>query len=395
MDFSFTPEQEAFRQEIRQWVKQELPPDWADRPVPDEYEGEHFEFTKQITKKLGAKGWLTCHWPREYGGMGLSPVEHLIYKEEMTYHRVPGIDMGTGGVTWVGPTLMALGTEEQKRTHLPKIAAGEQFWCTGYSEPESGSDMAAAKCRAVADGDEYVVNGQKLWTSHAHIADWCWLMVRTGPQEPKHKGLSMMLVDMKTPGVTVRPLINMAGIHYFNEVFFDDVRVPRSNLVGEENRGWYNAMLALDFERTAGVVQVTNNRRILEDLIRFAKETGIDEQPVANDPLVRGKLAQLAVGVEVGRMLAYRIVWMQSRGIVPNYESSMLKVFSYELLHHILRAGTQAMRLYGQLEIGSKWAPLKGKIENALLSSVGSFTAAGTHEIQRNIIATRGLGLTR
>jgi len=395
MDFNFTPEQEAFRQEIRQWLKQELPPDWDDRPVLDDYDAEHFEFTKQIVKKLGAKGWLTLHWPKEYGGMGMSPVEQLIYKEEMTYNRVPGIDMGTGGVTWVGPTLMALGTEEQKKAHLPKIAAGEQFWCTGYSEPESGSDMAAAKCRAVADGDEYVINGQKLWTSHAHIADWCWLMVRTGPQEPKHKGLSTMLVDMKTPGVTVRPLINMAGIHYFNEVFFDDVRVPRSNLVGEENRGWYNAVFALDFERTAGVVQVTNNRRILEDLLRFAKETRIDGQPIVNDAVVRGRLAQLAVDAEVGRMLAYRIVWMQSRGLIPNYESSMLKVFSYELLHRVLRVGTQAMRLYGQLEIGSKWAPLKGRIENALLSSVGSITAAGTHEIQRNIIATRGLGLPR
>jgi alkylation response protein AidB-like acyl-CoA dehydrogenase len=395
MDFNFTPEQEAFRQEIRQWLKQELPPDWDDRPVLDDYDAEHFEFTKQIVKKLGAKGWLTLHWPKEYGGMGMSPVEQLIYKEEMTYNRVPGIDMGTGGVTWVGPTLMALGTEEQKKAHLPKIAAGEQFWCTGYSEPESGSDMAAAKCRAVADGDEYVINGQKLWTSHAHIADWCWLMVRTGPQEPKHKGLSTMLVDMKTPGVTVRPLINMAGIHYFNEVFFDDVRVPRSNLVGEENRGWYNAVFALDFERTAGVVQVTNNRRILEDLLRFAKETRIDGQPIVNDAMIRGKLAQLAVDAEVGRMLAYRIVWMQSRGLIPNYESSMLKVFSYELLHRVLRVGTQAMRLYGQLEIGSKWAPLNGRIENALLSSVGSITAAGTHEIQRNIIATRGLGLPR
>jgi len=393
MDFRFTPEQEAFRQEIRQWIKQELPPDWEG--APDDYDPEHIEFTKQIVKKLGTKRWLALHWPKEYGGLGKSPIEHLIYKEEMTYHRVPGIDMGTGGITWVGPTLLALGTEEQKKAHLFRIAAGEEFWCTGYSEPESGSDMAAAKCRAVAHGDEYIINGQKLWTSHAHIADWCWLMVRTGPQEPKHRGLSTVILDMKTPGVTVRPLINMAGIHYFNEVFFDDVHIPRSNLVGGENRGWYTAMYALDFERTAGVVQVTSTRRLLDDLVRFAKEKKLNGEPLAKDPVIRGKLAQLALEVEVGRPLAYRIVWMQTKGLIPNYESSMLKVYSFELMHRILRTGTQIMRLYGQLEMGSKWAPLKGRIENALLSSVGSFTAAGTHEIQRNIIATRGLGLPR
>jgi len=393
MDFRFTPEQEAFRQELRQWLKQELPPDWEG--APDDYEPEHFEFTKQIVKKLGTKGWLTLHWPKEYGGLGMSPVDHLIYKEEMTYHRVPGIDMGTGGVTWIGPTLMVLGTEEQKKVHLPKIAAGEEFWCTAYSEPESGSDMAAAKCRAVADGDEYIINGEKLWTSHAHIADWCWLLVRTGPQEPKHKGLSLLLVDMKIPGITVRPLINMAGIHYFNEIFFDDVHVPRSNLVGEENRGWYNTMLSLDFERTAGVNQMTINRRNFDDLVRFAKEARIDGQPLAKDPVVRGKLAELAIKLEVGQTLAYRIVWMLSQELVPNYESSMLKVFSYELSNRLLGTGTQIMRLYGQLETGSKWAPLKGRIENAYLNSVGFITAAGTHEIQRNIIATRGLGLPR
>ncbi len=393
MDFRFTPEEEAFRQEIRQFLKEELPPDWEG--FENEFAPENFEFTKQIVKKLGAKGWLALAWPKEYGGLGRPPMEQLIYKEEMFCHRVPGIDMGVGGITWIGPTLMLLGTEEQRREHLQKIAAGEKWWCTAYSEPNAGSDMAAVMCRAVAHGDEYIINGQKVWTSAAHIADWCWLMARTGPEEPKHKGISLFLVDMKTPGITVRPLVNMAGHHHFGEIFFDDVRVPKSNLVGEENRGWYHIMISLDFERTAGVMMAGAVKRTLEDLVGFVKETKRNGEPLARDPAIRQKLAELAIEVEIARMMSYRIVWMQAKGIIPNYEASMIKVFASEAMQRVAHVGTQIMGLYGQLEMGSKWAPLKGRMENAYLSSVGMLIAAGTSEIQRSIIAIRGLGLPR
>ena len=393
MDFGFTPEEEAFRQEIRQFLKEELPPDWEG--FENEFDSENFEFTKQIVRKLGAKGWLALAWPKEYGGLARPAIEQLIFKEEMSYHRVPGIDMGVGGITWIGPTLMLLGTEEQRREHLPKIAAGEKWWCTAYSEPSAGSDMAAVMCRAVAHGDEYIINGQKVWISAAHIADWCWLMARTGTEEPKHKGISLFLVDMKTPGITVRPLVNMAGHHHFNEIFFDDVRVPKSNLVGEEDRGWYHIVVSLDFERTAGVMMAGAAKRTLEDLLGFVKETKRNGEPLARDPAIRQKLAELAIEVEVARIMSYRIVWMQAKGIIPNYEASMIKVFASEALQRVAHVGTQIMGLYGQLEMGSKWAPLKGRMENAYLGSVGMLIAAGTSEIQRSIIAIRGLGLPR
>lgn len=396
MDFSFTPEQEAFRQEIREWLKQELPPGWEGfGGLEDEFDTENFEFTKQMARKLGQKGWLTLAWPKEYGGQGRPVMDHLVYREEMAYHRVPGTDMGVGGITWIGPTLMLLGTEEQKREHLPPLATGERFWCTAYSEPEAGSDMAAVRCRAVLHGDEYIINGQKLWTSAAHVSDWCWLLVRTGPDEPKHKGLSLFVVDMKTPGITVRPLINMAGHHYFNEVFFDDVRVPKSNMVGEENRGWYNVMISLDLERTAGVAFAGAGQRAFEDLLKFVKEAKINGKPLAEDPTVRQQMADLAVELEVARMMAYRVVWMQSAGLIPNYEASMVKVFASEAMQKVGRVGTQLMGLYGQLEPGSKWAPIKGRMENLYVGAVGMLIAAGTSEIQRSIIAIRGLGLPR
>ena len=394
MDFAFTPEQEAFRQEIRQWIKENLPPDWDE--VGFRAEHENREFSRQISKKLGEKGWLASAWPKEYGGLGLSPMEQLIYKEEMNYYRVPGIDMGVGGITWIGPALMILGTEEQKKEHLPPLARGERWWCTGYSEPEAGSDMANVRCRAALHGDEYVINGQKLWTSGGDISDhWCWLMVRTGPEEPKHKGISLLLVDMKTPGITLRPLIDMSGTHDLNEVFYDDVHVPRKNLVGEENRGWYHSMISLDFERTTGVARASQLRRMIDELIKFAQETTVKDKPLTKDPLVRRKLAEITIDTEVARMLAYRVVWMQTKGLIPNYEASMIKLYATELMQQIAHVGTQIMGLYGQLGIGSKWAPLKGAMEDAYLSTVGRTIAAGTSEIMRNIIATRGLGLPR
>ncbi|MBE0415779.1 MAG: acyl-CoA dehydrogenase family protein [Dehalococcoidia bacterium] len=396
MDFRFTPEEEAFRKEVQRFINEELLPPGFWGGMEDEFDLEKFEFSKQVARKLGAKRWLAMNWPEEYGGLAASPIQHMIFKEEAAYRGVPGIDMGVGGITWVGPTLLLLGTEEQKKEHLLPLAAGEKWWCTMYSEPGAGSDMAAVMCRAVRQGDEYIVNGQKVWTSAGHIADWGWLLVKTDPDAPKkHHGITLLLVDMKTPGITVRPLINMAGHHFFNEIFFDDVHVPVANLIGEENRGWYHTMIALSFERTAGVMFAAGARRLLEELVRFAKETKIDGQPLGKDPSVRQKLAELAIEVEVGRMLGYRVVWLQTKEAIPGYEGAMIKVFASETLQRMANIGTQIMGLYGQLGLDSKWAPLQGIIADTYMNSVGMLIAAGTSEILRNIIAERGLGLPR
>lgn len=395
MDFRFTLEEEAFRQEVQRFIKDEIPSGyWGG--LESEFDPDRFEFTKQIARKLGAKKWLAMNWPKEYGGLEVSPIKHMIFKEEAAYHQLPGIDMGVGGITWVGPTLLLLGTQEQKNEHLPPLAAGEKWWCTMYSEPGAGSDMANVMCHAVLQGDEYIINGQKVWTSAAHIADWGWLLVRTDPDAlKKHHGISLLLVDMKTPGITVRPLLNMAGHRLFNEVFFDNVHVPKRNLIGEENRGWYHTMIAMAFERTMGVMFAAGARRLIKELVRFAKETKVNGQPLGNDPSIRQKLAELAIEVEIARVMSYRIVWQQTKGEIPGYEAPMIKVFASETLHQMSNVGTQIMGLYGQLWLGSKWAPLQGTIADMYMNSIGMLTAAGTSEILRNIIAERGLGLPR
>jgi alkylation response protein AidB-like acyl-CoA dehydrogenase len=395
MDFRFTPEEEAFRQEVQQFIEEELPSGyWGG--LESEFDPKNFEFTKGIARKLGAKKWLAMNWPKEYGGLEVSTIKHMIFKEEAAYHQLPGIDMGVGGITWVGPTLLILGTDEQKKEHLPPLAAGEKWWCTMYSEPGAGSDMANVMCRAVLQGDEYIINGQKVWTSAAHIADWGWLLVRTDPDaDKKHHGISLLLIDMETPGITVRPLLNMAGHRFFNEVFFDNVHVPRRNLIGEENRGWYHCMIAMAFERTMGVMIAAAARRLVEELIRFVKETKVNGQPLGKDLSIRQKLAELAIEVEIARVMGYRIVWQQTKGDLPGYEAPMIKVFASETLQRITDVGTQIMELYGQLWLGSKWAPLAGMMPDMYMNSAGMLIAAGTSEILRNIIAERGLGLPR
>ncbi len=390
MDFRFTPEETAFRQEMRAFLRQELPHDWVG--LEDEDSDEAFAFTRAMTRKLAQRGWLCMAWPKAYGGQGASYFMQLIFGEEMGYHRAPGQDQF--GVHMVGPTIIVHGTEEQKRRHLPGITSGEVYWCQGFSEPGAGSDLASLQCRAVEEGDDYVINGQKIWTSNGHHADWMFVITRTDPQAPKHRGISYFLLNKKTPGIEVRPLVNMANLHSFNEVFFDNVRVPKENMVGERNMGWYVAATTLDFERS-GSGNVAAARRTLEDLVHYAQETKVMGHPLAADPLVRHRLAEAAVEIEAGRMLAYRIAWIQSQGQIPYAEASMVKAYTSELDQRLAQLGMQLMGLYGQLEPGSKWAPLKGRLERIYLVAVSRTIAAGTSEIQRNIIAMRGLGLPR
>lgn len=390
MEFKFTAEDEAFRRELRAFMKAELPETWegAGRYPED----DDWDLNRVIRRKMAEKGWLTMHWPEEYGGQNASPVKSAIYNEEIAYMRAPGRDIF--GVRMLGPTLMIHGSEEQKRTHLTPVAKGEVQWCQGYSEPESGSDLASLSTRAIRDGDDLVINGAKVWTTMAHRADWIMLLARTDPDAPKHRGISFVLVDMKSPGVSVRPIINMAGGHEFNQVTFDNVRVPRANVVGEEDRGWYVAVTLLDFERS-GIDYSASARRLLDDTREFATETKRNGQPLMEIPWVRSLMADRYIDCEVARLMAYNVAYMQSQDLIPTKEASMSKVFGSETVQRVTEASLDILGMYGTLSREEKWAPLKGRVQEHWMNAFAGTIAAGTSEIQRNIIAGRGLGLPR
>ncbi len=393
MDFRLTPEEEAFRQEVRDWLRENLPKDWSGDRFTRDRDPETWNVYRAFAKKLAEKRWVAPQWPVEYGGLGLSVIQQLIFNEEMAYHQAP-IGYSLMGVGWAGPTIIVYGTEEQKRKHLSAITNAETMWCQGFSEPNAGSDLASLQTRAVRDGDDYIINGQKIWTSGAHLADWCILLARTDTEAPKHKGISYFLLDMKTPGITVQPLIDMMDNHGFNQLFFENVRVPKDCLLGEENRGWYMAATTLDFERSS-IGGAVGGRRMLEEIVGYAQETKRNGRRLIDEAPVRVRLADAALEVEIGQLLSYRVASMQSRGLVPNYESSIAKLFNTDMQLRLAKAGMEIMGLYGQLEPQSKYVPLRGKFERQYLWQTGMSVGGGTPEIQRNIIAMRGLGLPR
>ncbi len=389
MDFRFSESEEKFREELTSWLNREL----ASRPGDDDDNSDSsWDFNLVMRKKLAEKGWLTMAWPEEYGGQSASHMMQVIFSEEMSYNRAPGRDVF--GTRMMAPTLMIHGTEEQKKQFLPPVSRGDVQWCQGYSEPESGSDLASLQTRAVEDGDDFVVNGTKIWTSSAHRADHIMVLTRTDPDAPKHRGISFLLCDMNTPGITVNPIINMADDHGFNMVTFEDVRIPKKNLVGEQNRGWYVGATLLDFERS-GVDYSAGAKKTLEELVDFAKNNKKNGTLIADDPVMRNRFADLAIEVEVSKLISYNIAWMQSEGLVPNKEASMGKVLGTELQQHVSYTGMQMLGMHGQLGPGSSHAPLKGRIEHMYLTDVSQTIQAGTSDINRNIIATRGLGLPR
>lgn len=396
MDFHFSEKEEQFRAEIREFVKENLPPDYYGHRFEEEGEDEDWEFAMSISRKLARKKWLTISWPEEFGGMDASQWERAVFREEVGYWGIPGTSMGISGTSWVGPSLMLFGTKAQQEKYLPLIAAGEPdgVWCTAYSEPDSGSDLASLQTRAEKTGDEYIINGQKVWTSCAHRARWCWLACRTDPQTPKkHQGLSLMIVDMKSPGITVRPLRTIYGAHIFNEIFFNDVRVPVENLVGTENNGWAHLMQALAFERGGSINYSGMLRRFLDELIVHARDTGLFQKPE-----VRQKLADLAVAVEGLKVLAYDSIWKMSKGIKVIYESSRDKAAADRLHDKVSRVGLDILGAYAQLDPlhkNSRWTKLKGTLEHLYWVSPGLAIAAGTTNTQKNIAGQFGLQLPR
>ncbi len=384
MDFRDTLEEQAFRDRVRSFIDQKLP---SNLVGAEEEDPGREQAIKEWRAALGEAGWIAPHWPSEYGGGGLSVSEQFVFNEEMAEARVP--DVGGMGVNMIGPIVIRFGTEEQRKEHLPGITSGENIWCQGYSEPGSGSDLASLQTRAVRDGDDYVINGQKIWTSGAHRADRMFMLARTDPDAPKHRGISMFLLDMKSPGITVQPLITMAGDHVFNEVFFEDVRVPAENLIGDENRGWYVGAALLDFERS-NISRMIALRHMVDDLVTTAQASGIEMTPA-----MRAEVAERAIEASVGRLISYRVISIQKRGGIPNYEASMNKLYRSEVHQRIAQTGVKLLGMYGELYRGSPHAPKNGSLAHQYLSTVSATIAAGTSEVNRNVIATRGLGLPR
>lgn len=397
MDFKFSHEEELFRQEIREFLNKELVPDWVGHigPTMGQVEAEDdksWEFFKNMAHQLAQRGWLSLTWPKEYGGQARSHIDSFILREEMAYRGAPGID-GVA-IKMIGPTLIDYGTEEQKGEHLPPIAKGEKFWCELFSEPNAGSDLASLQTTGVEDGNCFIINGQKVWATLAHRADWGFMLARTDTQLARHRGLSFFLIDMTTPGITIRPIKNMLGAEDFNEVFFEDVRVPKQNMVGEKNGGWYIAMALLSYER-ADIEPIGIARSIIDDITSYIKIGQAKEGILARDQLAKQMIAEMATNAEIARLICYKVAWQQDKGIANEWDAAMARAYQIKMIQHTANSGMQLLGLYGLLDKDSRWAPLRGKIERLYLNSVGGRFASGTAEIHKTIIAIRGLGLPR
>ena len=390
MNFSDTPVEAAWRQEVCAFLQQEFSSTFA------EQDGESALFPRAGAMqawraKVAARGWLAPAWPREYGGAGLGVKEQFILNEEFAEAGAPQV--GGFGVMMFGPTLIVHGTEEQKQRFLPGILKGETNWCQGWSEPGAGSDVASLQTRAVRDGDDYVVNGQKIWTTGAQYADWMYMLVRTDPEAPKHRGISYLMVDMTSPGITVQPLTTMAGAQTFNQVFFEDVRVPVANRLGEENRGWYIGTTTLDFERS-GIGSAVGIRKQLERFLSSVK-TEPEKLTVGTRRSLPLEFADRWIEAAVAKLLSYRVIHLQAGGQIPNYEASMTKLYTSELQQRIAALGMHMLGLRGLLAGRSPHTGMGGRVGLGYVNAVSATIAGGTSEIQRNIIATRGLGLPR
>jgi len=392
MEFQFGEKEEKFRSEIREFVKDNFPPDYFGHLFDEEMDDDAWDFAMSISKKLSQKKWLTMSWPEEYGGTGASTWERVVFGEEAGYWGIPGISMGISGTAWVGPSLMLFGTKEQQDKYIPSIAAGEPdgVWCTAYSEPDSGSDLASLQTFAQKEGDEYVINGQKVWTSCAHRARWMWLACRTNAEvTKKHHGLSLFIVDMKSKGLTVNPIKNFVGGHVFNEIFFKDVRVPANNLVGEENKGWAQLMTALSFERGVAITFCGRARRIFDELLCYAKESDIFYKPE-----IRQKFADLAMDLEAAKLLAYEAAWKDHMGMTVIHEPSRDKANFDILLEKLTRIGTNMLGAFSQLDPLNKdtrWTRVKGAVEHLYYYCIGMAIAAGTTFTQKTIVGQFGL----
>jgi alkylation response protein AidB-like acyl-CoA dehydrogenase len=390
MDLNQTPSERQFRDEFRAWLKTNLPPEWTGGGLNSEERGAYVDYLRQWQRKLYEGGWAGISWPKEFGGRGASLMEQAIFQEEMARANAPQL-IGTIGLSLVGPTIIAMGTDEQKAKYLPTILSGDEIWCQGFSEPNAGSDVAALGTKAVRDGDDFILNGQKIWTSFAQMADLCLLLVRTDTSAPKHKGITCLLTDMHSEGISVRPLRQMSGDSGFNEVFFSNVRVAASQVLGQINQGWSTAMTALMNERAnlGSGAQVVFKRN-LEALIARSHTIERNGRPASEDPIVRQKLAQAFLELEILRLNTNRALTSLSKTKIPGPEGSIQKLYWSEMNQRTQQIAQEIFGPYGQLDDFDN-----GMWQYGYLRSRGNTIEAGTSEIQRNIIAERVLGLPK
>ena len=389
MRYAYTPEQVAWRDEVRAFVRRHVTPSLAAEMRQAGNEGDG-PLAREFHRRLFDKGWWGIGWPKEFGGLGKSAIDQFIFVEEMETAGAPAMQLT---IRSVAPTILRAGSEEQKARWLPPILRGELEFAVAYSEPDAGTDLAALKTRAVLDGDHWVINGQKMWNTGAHTATHNWVAVRTEPEAPKHRGISMMIVPMDAPGITVQPLWTWSGIRT-NAVFLEDVRVPKDHLVGERGMGFYYAMMALDFERIM-IGSVGLLLRLLGELKDFVRRTKREGAPLGSVPWVRRALADLEMRVEVGRQIGLLNAWLTDQGVVPTKEGSIAKVYVSELNAHLASVGMEIIGLAGQLAPDDPAAPLHGRLQWLYTTAPLQRFGGGTNEIQRCIIAQRGLGLPR
>lgn len=393
MHFRYTEEEEAFRKEVREFLDKELPPGWLGTdPGPEEESREDvFPVAKKMWSKVGEKGWIGLTWPKAYGGQEASIWKEMILLQELAHRGSPGMDLAIAQAELI----IKFGTEEQKQKFVIPITKGQVKWAIGMSEPNAGTDTFNVQLKAVEEADCYVLNGQKIWTSGGHNADYCMTYARTDPSN-KHLGLSVFIVDLKSPGITMRRIPQATGIPAFCEVFFDNVRVPKENLLGNKNGGWEILLFAFGAERTYGLFIIYNAKRYLEQLIEFCKETMVDGQPLSKDPMVRNKLAQLAIDIEVGMNMGHELNWMATKDLPTVKASSQIKVHGGNLSQRLGNVGQQVLGLYGPLNEDSKWVKLGGRIRHTYISALSFTIAGGTTETSKNHIAGRfGLGLPK
>ena len=392
MNFDFTVEENRFRDTLRAWLDQNAPALLADGPQYADSE-KRWERAMRWHRALFNAGWVGIYWPKEYGGRGATLVEQYLHEEEMDRINAPGT-INPVGLNIAGPTIMQWGSDEMKHRYLPPILSGDEIWCQGYSEPGAGSDVASLTTRAEDRGDYFVVNGQKVWTTLAHRAHFCLLLCRTDPSAPKHKGLSYMLVDMKTPGITVRPLVQMTGNHDFNEIFFEDVAIPKANLLGPQNDGWRVGVTTLMFERiTVGaLLQIEREAERLRELLTRPDASG---QRPADDPSVRQRFAQIQTECQAARYSSLRSLTRRLKGQPPGPEGSIAKLFRTETMLRMVSFAEEVLGPYAQLLEGSPFAVEHGRWMHSFFYARAQTIAGGTSEIQRNVIGERVLGLPK
>jgi alkylation response protein AidB-like acyl-CoA dehydrogenase len=382
MDFGFTEEQNKFRQEVRNFLEEEIKKGYWEPTCDAWIQG----FDPEFSKRVAQRGWIGLTWPKEYGGQGLSYIDRLILTEEMLRYGAPA------ACHWfadrqIGGSIVTYGTDEQKRELLPKIIAGDAYIGLGMSETEAGCDLASLQTRAIEEGDNYIINGQKTWTSGGSFVNYFYLLARTDPEAPKHRGISEFIIPADLPGINRIPMIDITGTEAWNDVFFDEVRVPKKCLIGEKNRGFLQALQQLDYERS-GMERLMGNYPLFDAIVQFTKEKKLSQEPI-----IRNKLAQLRIEFEVGRLLIYRVALVMDEGRAPNREAAMSKAYSTAFEQRLAKAAMEILGLYGQLLSDSKLAPIRGLAVHSYLASKGYSLQAGTSEILKNVLATRGLGL--